>query len=105
MSATLFRVQLGVSIAGMAVCIAMLARGKDPAVYLPVVTSIVGYWLPAPIPAPGLISSLSTARSMVVDSRPEAPIGDDDDDVNDKGVSSGGNGGGSEDAVVVSAAS
>lgn len=98
MSATLFRVQLGVSIAGMAVCIAMLARGKDPAVYLPVVTSIVGYWLPAPIPAPGFIGSQSTARSIVVDSRPEAPIGDDD-----KGVSSGGNGGGSEDAVVVSA--
>lgn len=43
-----FAVQVAVSAAGMVVGAGMLAAGGDPAVYLPVVTSIVGYWLPAP---------------------------------------------------------
>lgn len=44
----LFAMQLLVSAVGMGLSVVMLAMGRDPAVYLPVVTSIVGYWLPAP---------------------------------------------------------
>ncbi len=43
-----FKVQLGVSVLGLVLSTTMLAAGKDPAVYLPVLTSIIGYWLPAP---------------------------------------------------------
>lgn len=44
----LFTMQLTVSAVGMALSATMLAMGRDPAVYLPVLTSIIGYWLPAP---------------------------------------------------------
>lgn len=44
----LFTMQLLVSVFGMALSAGMLAAGRDPAVYLPVLTSIIGYWLPAP---------------------------------------------------------
>jgi hypothetical protein len=44
----LFRVQLVVSGVGMALGVGMLIAGRDAAVYLPLVTSIIGYWLPAP---------------------------------------------------------
>lgn len=44
----LFSMQLVVSVLGLTFSAAMLAIGRDPAIYLPVVTSIVGYWLPAP---------------------------------------------------------
>ena len=41
--------QVAVSVAGLALGVGMLASGRgETAVYLPVVTSIVGYWLPAP---------------------------------------------------------
>jgi hypothetical protein len=44
----LFKMQVGVSLTGLALGVGMLACGKDPAVYLPVVTSILGLWLPTP---------------------------------------------------------
>ncbi len=44
----LFSMQLVVSVAGLGLSVGMLVAGRDPAVYLPVLTSIVGYWLPAP---------------------------------------------------------
>lgn len=47
-SCPLFSMQLLVSVTGMGLSVVMLAMGRDPAVYLPVLTSIVGYWLPAP---------------------------------------------------------
>lgn len=43
-----FRVQLGISVLGLVLSTVMLAAGRDPAIYLPVLTSIIGYWLPAP---------------------------------------------------------
>lgn len=43
-----FCVQLAVSVLGLALSTGMLIAGRDAAVYLPVLTSIVGYWLPAP---------------------------------------------------------
>lgn len=44
-----FGVQAAVSLAAIALSAGMLASGRgDAAVYLPVLTSIVGYWLPAP---------------------------------------------------------
>lgn len=44
----IFVMQLAVSAVGMVLSASMLFMGRDPAIYLPVVTSIVGYWLPAP---------------------------------------------------------
>lgn len=43
-----FVMQLAVSVVGMGLSVARLIMGGEAAVYLPVVTSIVGYWLPAP---------------------------------------------------------
>lgn len=44
-----FEVQVGVSVTVLAFSLGMLATGRGEAsVYLPVVTSIVSYWLPAP---------------------------------------------------------
>lgn len=43
-----FAAQVAVSATGLAVGVGMLVAGKEPAVYLPMVASIVGYWLPAP---------------------------------------------------------
>lgn len=40
--------QVGVSVTALALAVGMLAAGRDTAAYLPVVTSIAGYWLPAP---------------------------------------------------------
>lgn len=44
----LYTMQVLVSVCGMGLCGSMLAVGRDPAVYLPVVSAIVAYWLPAP---------------------------------------------------------
>lgn len=52
MGPAVFRMQVGVSLVGLAVCAGMLAAGRDPAIYLPVLTSIVGYWLPSPSRTP-----------------------------------------------------
>lgn len=43
-----FAVQVGISGTVTAFTIAMLAIGKPEGVYLPVLTGILGYWLPAP---------------------------------------------------------
>lgn len=69
----LFKVQLAMSCAGLALCAGMLATGRDPALYLPVVTSIVGYWMPAPrradapppppTPVPSAASSIASVNN------------------------------------------
>ena len=43
-----FIMQSLVSLATMSFCIAMLARGESATYYLPVITTVVGYWVPAP---------------------------------------------------------
>lgn len=43
-----FFMQVAVSAVGLGLSCAMLAQGRDAGVYLPVLTSIVAYWLPAP---------------------------------------------------------
>jgi hypothetical protein len=46
---SLFLAQLSISVGVMIFCCAMIATHKDSeATYLPVLCSIVGYWLPAP---------------------------------------------------------
>lgn len=60
---SLYSVQLGVSAAALALSAGMLLAGGDAAVYLPVVTSIAGYWMPAPVPPPPEPEPLSTAAS------------------------------------------
>lgn len=45
---SLFGMQLLVSVVGLVVSTGMLFMGRDAAVYLPILTSIIGYWLPAP---------------------------------------------------------
>ena len=47
-----YAVQVVLSGMGMALGVGMLALGRDPAVFLPLVSSIIAYWLPAPRPAP-----------------------------------------------------
>ena len=49
----------GGSGASFTFCVAMVATGHDQSVYLPILTSVIGYWLPAPefqhdVPAPPL---------------------------------------------------
>lgn len=48
MSTHVFWVQTGISVSVIGFCIGMLASGQDTGTYLPVLTGIVGYWLPAP---------------------------------------------------------
>ncbi len=43
-----FLVQVGITGTMTAFTITMLAMGKPEGVYLPVLTGIIGYWLPAP---------------------------------------------------------
>lgn len=47
-NASVFYFQAAISSTVICFSIAMLVTGHDPGVYLPIVTSIVGYWLPAP---------------------------------------------------------
>lgn len=54
----LFTIQVVFSALVMSFSITMLYIGKDPSIYLPVLTSIIGFWLPSPaqtlkqLPAP-----------------------------------------------------
>jgi hypothetical protein len=48
MKIDVFKVQLCVSALALVLSTGMLIAGKDAAAYLPIITSIVGYWLPAP---------------------------------------------------------
>ena len=61
-----YTVQVAVSAVGLGITAAMLAAGRDPAVYLPVLTSIVAYWLPAPRRAPpeAAASSVRSVRAL-----------------------------------------
>lgn len=60
-----FGMQVAVSAAGMALGVGMLASGRgDAAVYLPIVTSIIGYWLPAPRPSSSAGPQDATAREQ-----------------------------------------
>lgn len=43
-----FSMQTLFSFTTLLFCCIMLGSGKDPSYYLPVLTSIVGYWLPSP---------------------------------------------------------
>ena len=43
-----FKVQTGFSFSLLVFCMSMLAAGQDASVYLPILTSLIGYWLPAP---------------------------------------------------------
>ena len=45
---TVFRVQAGFSFSVLVFCMVMLATNKNPTYYLPIMTSIIGYWLPSP---------------------------------------------------------
>jgi hypothetical protein len=45
---SLFCVQSTISITVMVFCIYQLIDRRDPGVYLPVLTGILGYWLPSP---------------------------------------------------------
>lgn len=58
-----FAVQCGFSLTTMLFCIGMLATDKDPTYYLPILTSIIGYWLPAPRGPPATNGS-STLRGL-----------------------------------------
>ena len=59
----LFGIQVGVSLTGLALGVGMLACGKDPAIYLPVVMSIVGLWLPTPKPCAAEVPPVAAPQS------------------------------------------
>lgn len=62
-----FAVQVGISGTVTAFTIAMLAIGKPEGVYLPVLTGILGYWLPAPE-----YSKLRTPKPTQPKTKPDA---------------------------------
>lgn len=64
-SCPIFAMQLLVSVLGMGVSVAQLLRGMDPAVYLPITTSIIGYWLPAPRRPPAEEAALAEIAESV----------------------------------------
>jgi hypothetical protein len=45
---TLFAAQFAISSSTLAFCMTMLWSGRDPGVYLPIITGVLGYWLPSP---------------------------------------------------------
>ena len=61
-----FKVQLGLSAVVLALSAGMLIAGKDAAAYLPVITSIVGYWLPAPFQRRRANESVLSDASSIV---------------------------------------
>lgn len=71
-----FTIQLVVSMTGLVLSTGMLMAGRDPAVYLPVLTSIIGYWLPAP-------QRLPVVPRMPVRGTPARPTLEDDDEENE----------------------
>lgn len=74
-----FTVQAGFSFSVLIFCVAMLGANKDPTYYLPILTSIIGYWLPAPqYRANGnksgkIMPNLFMKRTPDETSRPETP--------------------------------
>lgn len=68
-----FGMQLLVSVVGLGVSGGMLLMGRDPAIYLPVVTSIIGYWLPAPTRPRG--DAAPAASADVEEVRPPESVG------------------------------
>jgi hypothetical protein len=63
-----FIVQVGITGTVTAFTITMLAMGKPEGVYLPVLTGILGYWLPAPE-----YSKLRIPRPSVLKTSPPSP--------------------------------
>lgn len=64
-SCPIFTMQILVSVLGMGVSVAQLLRGMDAAVYLPITTSIIGYWLPAPKRPPAEEAALAGIAESV----------------------------------------
>ncbi len=77
-----FMAQVLFSGAAMAFSIGMLARGEDPAMYLPVLTATLGYWTPSPrygqqaIMDSAMASALHAAAAAAAPDAVEAPHAD-----------------------------
>lgn len=72
-SCPIFGMQVLVSVVGMGVSVTQLLRGMDPAVYLPITTSIIGYWLPAPKRPPAPLAELAEESMASVTGPPRSP--------------------------------
>ena len=68
--------QVAISCSSLAFAMVMLYRGKDPGVYLPIVTGIVGCWLPSPqsIKAASALDALAAPSSTTHASDIERPL-------------------------------
>ena len=67
----LFCIQVLFSAIMIAFSITMLYIGKDASVYLPVLTSIIGFWLPSPIQnTKQAANQPATLPEIVVESQP-----------------------------------
>lgn len=80
--------QLFVSIVGMVTSVGMVWMGRDPAIYLPITTSIIGYWLPAPKKpeaqeAVASVASVGYPPSLedTLNTEAAAPRGNEDEDI------------------------
>lgn len=56
-------IQVVISLVTMCFSISMLSLGKDPGIYLPILTSIVSVWLPSPVQN---IRSIGSSQQYVV---------------------------------------
>ena len=73
-AATVFHIQLAISVAVAATCAAALAAGQTTAVYLPILAAVAAYWMPPPVPPPPPHgSSSSSAESVCQAPTPPAP--------------------------------
>jgi hypothetical protein len=65
-----FAAQVVLSLATAAVAAGMLAAGRDPAVFLPVLTGVAAYWLPPPTPPPPAAAAWSSDESVTSPASP-----------------------------------
>ena len=61
-----FITQAGVSLSVMGFCMGMLINGESTEIYLPVLTGIVGYWMPNP--------SAKIYDNVVTEPKPDAAM-------------------------------
>jgi hypothetical protein len=76
---TLFAAQFAISSSTLAFCMTMLWSGRDPGVYLPIITGVLGYWLPSP--SGGLPPRPPIGSGRTLEHGPSVSNGDRDNDL------------------------
>lgn len=69
-TAVFFFMQAGISLITMSFAIAMMVKSSDNIqIFLPVLTSISAYWLPAPTPPPSISGMFETTKGEETENR------------------------------------